>query len=158
MDWNTQAQEMMQTWINSQKKMWDTFSASMPGFEKAPSQKAWEQMIAFGEETLKNALDAQAEWMRSWSESTAAIPDMPEAASKSMEQFQEMMKRWNETQAQSWRAWFEMLKTFDPARMGGAWTVGAANPFAAWQDTTKKMMDAQLDWMKTWSDQVTKGK
>ena len=43
----------MQSWMETQKKMWDTFFETMQGFGKSQNAKAWEQTVSAGEEILK---------------------------------------------------------------------------------------------------------
>jgi hypothetical protein len=151
MDWTKQSEQMVNNWMNMQKKMWDTFFASVPDVGKSPSQKVWEQTLVAGQELIKNSLTAQAEWLRTWVEYLGTVEGVPTQALESARQFQEMSKRWAETQEQLWGNWFEMLKKFDMSKVSGGWPGAAQDPFQTWQESTQKVMQAQVDWMNTWT-------
>ena len=153
MDWIKQSEAMFKTWTDTQQKMWETFSESIAGFGKSPGEKMWTQAIQAGEELVKNSLAAQAEWMNSWSENFKSMEGMPEQAANAVAQFQEMTESWSATQEKLWGAWFEMLKKFDPSQFTASWTEMPRNPFQVWQDSTKMVMDTQMEWVKTWMNQ-----
>jgi hypothetical protein len=153
MDWVKQNEAMFNAWTDTQQKMWETFSESVAGFGKSPSEKMWMQTIKAGEELVKNSLTTQAEWMNSWSENFKSMDGIPEQATQAVAQFQEMTERWTATQEELWSAWFEMLKKLDPSQIAGSWTEMPRNPFQVWQDSTKMVMDAQMEWAKTWMNQ-----
>lgn len=153
MDWIKQSEAMFKNWTDAQQKMWETFSENIDSFGKSPGEKMWKQTINAGEELVKNSLAAQAEWMKSWSENIKSLDGMPEQATNAVAQFQEMTERWATTQEKMWGAWFEMLKKFDPSQFTESWTKMPINPFQAWQDSTKMIMDTQMEWVKTWMDQ-----
>lgn len=157
MDWTKQSEAMFKAWTDTQEKMWENFSESMAGFGKSPGEKMWAQAIKAGEELVKNSLTAQAEWMKSWSENFKSLEGMPEQAAQAMAQFQEMTERWTATQGKLWGAWFEMLKKFDPSQFTGSWAEMPKDPFQVWQESTKMVMDTQMEWVKTWMDQFKTG-
>jgi hypothetical protein len=157
MDWTKQTEEMFKAWSEAQTRMFETFSESVSGFGKTPGEKLWAQTIAAGEQWIKTSLAAQAEWMKAWGENFAKIEGMPEGATASIQQFQEMTQRWAATQERMWAAWFDLLKKVDPGRATGAWGEAPQNPFSAWQDATKKVMDSQMEWMRAWMGSFEKG-
>ena len=155
MDWTKQSEEMFATWMQTQQKMWETFSESMSGFGKSPSEKLWQQTIKAGEELVKNTLASQAEWAKTWAESFKSMEGLPEQAHQAVGQFQEMAQRGSETQERLWAAWFGMLKKMDPSQFTGSWGEMPKNPFQVWQDSTKMIMDTQMEWMQAWMNQFT---
>ena len=153
MDWTKQNEEMFKAWTQSQTKMWEAFSESVSSFGKSPGEKIWEQTIASGEELVKNSLSAQAEWMKTWAENFKSLEGMPSQSTEVLEQFQEMTARWATTQEKLWAAWFEMLKKFDPSQFAGTWRTMPNDPFQAWQESTQKVMDMQMEWTRAWMKQ-----
>jgi len=153
MDWNKQTEEMLKAWTETQAKMWEAFSESTAGFGKSPGQKMWEQAIANGEELIKNTLATQTESLKAWAVNLEGLEGIPEQAGDALQQFQEMIQRWADTQEKLWAAWFGFLKKFDPTKFAGAWGESTQNPFQTWQDATKQAMDAQMDWVQTWMNQ-----
>jgi hypothetical protein len=149
-------EEMMKNWMDNQKKLWDGFFDTVQGFEKPQSAQTWEHVVALSEETFKKSSQAQTDWVQMWVRSLTSVPGLPNQASESAKQFQEMYQRWNETQERLWSTWFAMLKGFDPSKGMGAWAGMSANPFQMWQESTRKMVDAQFEWMRMWMGQTRK--
>ena len=149
MDWTKQNEEMFKAWTQAQTKMWEAYTESVSGFGKTPGERIWEQTVAAGEELVKNSLAAQTEWMKTWAENFKILEGMPAGTAEALEQFQEMMAGWAATQEKLWAGWFDMLKQFDPSQFSGA----PKDPFQAWQESTKQVMNMQMDWARTWMDQ-----
>jgi polyhydroxyalkanoate synthesis regulator protein len=158
MDWTKQSEEMFKTWTETQQKMWDAYAESVSGFGKSPSEKMWQQTISAGEELVKNSLAAQAEWMKTWAENFKKVEGLPSQAVEAVTQYQEMAENWAATQEKLWAAWFDMLKKLEPAQFTGAWADVPKNPFEIWQESTRMVMDTQMEWMKTWMDQFSQAK
>ena len=155
MDWSKQSEEILKAWTDAQAKMWSAFTESFAGFGKSPTQRVWEQTITNGEDLIKNSLSAQTDWLKAWANNMVNLDGMPDQASDALNQFQEMLHRWAETQEKLWAAWFGFLKKFDPTKMVSAWGETSQNPFEFWQETTKQAMDAQMDFMKSWIGQFS---
>ena len=153
MDWTKQNEEMFKAWTQAQTKMWEAYSESVSSFGKSPGEKVWEQTVAAGEELIKNSLAAQAEWLKTWAENFKTMEGLPTGAAEAFEQFREMTKGWSAAQEKLWAAWFDMLKKFNPSQFSGAWGNMPKDPFQVWQESTKQVMDTQMEWMNTWMDQ-----
>ena len=153
MDWAKQSEEMFKVWTQAQTKMWEAYTESVSSFGKSPGKKAWEQTIAAGEELVKNSLAAQVEWLKTWAENFKTLEGLPEGAVKAVGQFHEMTESWASTQANLWKAWFDMLKKFDPNQYAGTWATMPKDPFQTWQDSMKQVMDTQMEWARAWMDQ-----
>jgi len=149
-------EDMMKTWTESQKKMWDSFFETMQGLGKSQSAQVWERTISMGEQAFKNTFKTQSEWIQNWVKEMSAMEGVPAQAQETAKQFQKMYEQWSETQARLWVAWFDMLKKFDPSKGIGAWSETSPSPFQAWQDSTQKVMETQIEWMRSWMGQVGK--
>jgi hypothetical protein len=158
MDWQKQTEEMFKNWASAQMNMLDAFSESVASFGKSPGEKLWDQIISTGEEMIKNALSGQAEWMNIWIENYQAIEGLPDQAAESSEQYQEMNSRWLETQKRLWTAWFDLVKKVDVSSFSDAWRGYPGDPFKVWQETSKMVMNSQMEWLRSWSAQFDKGK
>jgi hypothetical protein len=150
-DWTKQAEEMFKTWSEAQKKIMENWAESMKGMGVPQGTELWEKTLATWEETLEKSTQAQTEWTEKWVENLKSMQGIPEQAVESTEKFLEMSKRWTTTQGEMSSKWFEMLKSLDPSSLTGKMSEAFQNPFQAWQDATKKVMDAQADWMRVWT-------
>lgn len=164
MDWSTQVENMMKTWMDTQKKAWDGFYSTMqtmqdmaiPGVTKTPPVRMWETTLTTGQDLFKQFFKTQSEWLATWVESLANMQGVPAQAVESARQFQEMSARWNKTQSELVENWFAAMKKLVPSQPGDAWTEIPGAMFKTWQDTTKNIMDAQMKWLKTWTGAIGK--
>jgi hypothetical protein len=156
MDWSDQMEGMMKAWMNTQKSMWNSFFETMQGAGKSQSSKVWDQTLNVGEQVMDNIFKAQEEWMQAWVEGLDKIEGMPEAGMAYAKQFQEMAKHWSETQKKLWANWLGNLRSFDPDKRPGSWESGMDDLFKTWQDSTRKIMETQADWMRTWTSTAKK--
>jgi hypothetical protein len=150
-EWTKQVEEMFKAWSEAQKGLMDKWVESVKSFTGAPDMEMWKKTLETWEDTAKNTFSSQAEWIQSWIENLKSIDNLPEQAVESVEQFQEMAGHWNKTQEELWAKWFEMLKDFDFSQPAEVITEAMKNPLQAWQQTTQKVMDAQAEWMKIWT-------
>ena len=157
MDWNQQMEAMSKNWMDAQKKVWDNFFDTVEGLGKSQSTKMWESTLSVGEDMLKNMFKVQSDWVAAWVDGLASIEGLPEAAIDSAKRFQEMTTHWNKTQADLIVNWFEVLKKFAPTRPTETWAeLMPQSMFKTWQDSTQSIMEAQVNWMRTWMGQTGK--
>ena len=154
MEWMKQAEEMTKTWTEAQKKMWDNWlKTTQQSFGPSQVPEIWQKMVETWEGSVESTLDAQAEWMRMWANNLSSIEGTPK---ETVDQVQEMAKRWSESQKQLWASWFEMARKFDPAKMPGLGEETGQQFFQVWQESAQKVMDAQAEWVRTWTGEKPK--
>jgi hypothetical protein len=158
MDWSDQMEGMMKAWMNTQKSMWNSFFENMQAAGKSQSSKVWEQTLNVGEQVMDNIFKAQEEWMQAWIEGLDKIEGMPEAGINYAKQLQEMARNWSETQKKLWTNWLANLRSFDPEKKPGSWDSSMDNLFKTWQESTRKIMETQTEWMRTWAGTAKKEK
>ena len=152
-DWTKQAEDMAKTWTESQKKMWDNWLGSMSQ-EKSQVTDMWAKTVGAWEETVKNTLNAQTDWMHMWAGNLKSLDNVPKEAAEWAAQAEEMAKQWGETQKQLWENWFAMIKKVEPVKMSADWTEEGQKVFKAWQESTQKMMESQAEWVRHWAAQA----
>lgn len=150
MDWNQQAQEMVNNWTESQKRLMDAYFESMTEMSKSPSERFWDQTIATGKQAINNTLSTQREWVSAWVENLKNIQGLPSQAVDSAEQYRDMTNSWLDSQGQLWNSWFDMLKNIDMSQYSGNISGTTSDPYQLWQENTKKMMETQADMMNSW--------
>ena len=154
MNWNTQFEDMMKTWTDTQKKVWDSYFDSIQGLGKSQSTRMWESTLSMGEDMLKDMLKTQAQGLTAWVDGLAKMENVPAQTVESARQFQEMATRWNKTQAELIENWFSMMKKFIPSTPTTDWMEMPQAMFKTWQETTQSIMDAQTKWMNSWMEQT----
>lgn len=163
MDWMKQSQEMMESWVDAQKKMWEDWAAAAPGFGKVEGNPLGD-WVARWQETMQQSMDVWDDLASkaggpggAWA-SAGDWPGSEEDAKKMaqiwMDQTTAVMKSWAEAQRALWDAWFEVAnKTARSAQSPGSewydsWQAAARKSMDAWEDLSRKTMETQADWMK----------
>jgi hypothetical protein len=148
MEWAKQSEDMLKTWTESQKKLWDEWTKAMPSFGKSPSTEVWEKTVEAWRQTVQRLLDAQIEAMHQWAEHFTTGKGTPQETAEWAKQGQEMLTRLAETQKQLWESWFDVVKKFDASNMMN-WPRDGQKFIQTWQETIQKAFDAQADWVRT---------
>ena len=151
MDWTKQSQEMLQTWTDTQKKMWDGWLQTVQK-SGAPFQnnEIWQKTIETWESTVNSTLSAQSEWMQKWTGTLNSQENVPDQFVKWAGQTEKMMEQWSSTQKQMWESWFEMMKKADLSKMAETFDAEGKKAFEAWQQSAQKLQETQEQMMKMW--------
>ena len=147
MEWTKQSEEMLKTWTDAQKKMWDECMRVMQGFGQSPSTQVWEKTVDTWNHTMQKLLDAQVEGARLWAENITKAKGTEEAAEWA-KQGQDLIARLTETQKQLWGNWFELVKKLDASNMMN-WARDGQKFVQTWQETIQKAFNAQTEWLRT---------
>ena len=148
MEWAKQSEEMLRTWTETQKKMWDDWMKAVQGLGKSPSTEVWEKTVDSWNQTIQRLLDAQVEGARHWVENFTTAKGTPEETAEWAKRGQDIITRWTETQKQLWGSWFEVIKKLDASNMTN-WTRDGQKFIQSWQETIQKALDAQVEWVRT---------
>jgi len=148
MEWNKQSEEMLKTWTETQKKLWDDCLKAMQGFGKSPGTEVWEKTVDTWQQTIQRLLDAQLEGARHWAENATTAKGATEETAEWAKHGQELITRWTETQKQLWGNWFELVKKLDVSNMTN-WARDGQKFLQSWQETIQKAFDAQTEWVRT---------
>jgi hypothetical protein len=138
MDFTQQAEDMIRTWGDVQKRMWEQWLEGTESLLKTSSragrQQAMAQAFRSWEQSVARALDAQVEWTRIWADSYAnSGTDLGQPAAWA-DQFSQLMQGWVEMQKQLWHNWFETLAAVGPASATTAWDA----MWDAWQTAARQ--------------------
>jgi hypothetical protein len=72
-EWARQMYEMMKAWNNAQLEMWDSWFASLRKFGPVEYTNAFVDVSKSWRDAARKSLDAEAEWMRAWSEQSQRV-------------------------------------------------------------------------------------
>lgn len=151
-DWTKQAEDMIQTWVDAQKKLRDSWLEAMQGLGGPQSKEVWAKATSAWEESIKRVFEAQSEWLSLWAANFTSKPNTSSEVAEWAKQGQEMMGHWAEAQKRLWESWFEMVKKIDPSQLSGTWDKDAGqNLIKAWQENTQKVLDSQAEWVRRWA-------
>lgn len=151
-DWNKQTAELVNTWTETQKKMWDGWLQTMETMSRGDNLKTLEaerqKIVETWEASVSKGLSAQAEWARLWAESLAANKAAPKPMIEWAKQMQAMMTSWTASQEQLSQVSFEMMKRAGAAELNETWETQGKALVKAWQDAVDKAIEAQRQMSK----------
>ena len=157
MNWQQQFEEMMAGWTDTQRRMWDNWVEAIRGLEGAGQEnEAWrreyERNLEVWEQSVREALNAQANWVQKWGDSLLENQQAPEPMIQWVNQAQEMMGRWTEAQSQLWNAWFESVRQMEPGQGGSPWAQDGEQVLKAWQEAAQRSQEALSEWSRHLGD------
>lgn len=148
MDWLEQTQAMIKLWSDTQQKLWTNWTDSMKGFVQPQESSTWEKTLGTWQATVDNMLETQAQWIRLWASSLTATEGVPKEMIEGAIQLKDMTEQWTQFQQKLWSDWFAMIRSLDWSSL--AKDKAAPSSFQVWQNSLKKAMDAQMEWVNTW--------
>ena len=151
MDWSKQTEEMVNNWAALQKNMWETWISSMQSLTRAKeeaSDSTYQQALRAWEESVRKALDAQAQWTRLWADGVSAAAGTSDPAGALTRNTQDMMKAWTQAHRQLWESWFNALRQWDPEKTAtpDVWEQEARRVLSAWDEAIKAAQQAVSAW------------
>ncbi|MCK8515325.1 hypothetical protein M0534_03110 [Methylonatrum kenyense] len=165
MSGKNQMEDMLTSWTKTQQEMWDKWMQSvrqfssgggLPGNEAVQAQ--YQEQLAAWEQSVKQALEAQAQWASKLSEQSGAEQQMPAAMKDLNARMQEMMKNWTQSQEKLWSAWFESMRTMDPKPGVEQWEEQSREVMEAWQQAAERAQETLQQWAKMAQDQMGGGR
>jgi hypothetical protein len=177
MNWMEQSLEMMKSWSDMQKKMWDGWMAAATDLGTA-KDNPMDEWTARWQDTMKKSMDVWEDLVRTvvdaeskWTTSEAASsfwPGREDDVKKMMkvwaDQTSAMMKSWTDAQRTLWDSWYGMASSAAKSAQSPAnewferWQTTTRDSMKAWEDLSRTTMEKQADWLKTWTTAAEAGK
>lgn len=177
-DSTRQAEEMFTAWTEAQRKAWQSWLEAGQALTRSGPTADWDKNVQACKASMQQALDAQAEAARRWTDSVAAWAgqvrataereNVPEAQLQGARFWADSVSTWAqqlvaltsssmEAQKQLWDTWFDRLKGLDPAGPAGPWERETSHLMQTWQDSVRQAIEAQTRWAQSWSGGQTPG-
>lgn len=145
MDWSKQTQDMLKSWSETQKKMWDAWLSGLQATGPSAATDAWQKTIDTWQKSVNDTFDAQARLTKLWLQGLKSTPAGTGSAAEWTKQAEQMFERLQHSQRQLWESCFTALKKADLRKMPGAWEQQARQIFQNWQDAARRAMEAQAE-------------
>ncbi|WP_290652309.1 hypothetical protein [Aquisalimonas sp.] len=162
MDWNKQMEQLVSSWTETQRKMWDSWLATVKQFSENLPEGAggagasYKANLEAWEKAVRQALEAQNEWAKRFS--TQAGQQSPESMEQWSKQVQEMMKGWTESQQQLWDAWLSSMRKMDMSEMSSQWEKESRQVMEAWQQAAQRAQETMVELARVGGQQTGSGK
>lgn len=146
MDWLQKSQEMMKGWMDTQEKMWKSWTDAV----QTPDVSNWDKTMKTWENSLKNFVESQALWARSWVRNLSENADFA-GMDDYVKTVEEMTNAWVQAQQQLWSNWFQMIKKMDPQKMSDNFPQEAMQAMSGWQGQMEELLKTQQEWLANWT-------
>ena len=146
MDWLQKSQEMMKGMMDTQEKMWKSWTEAV----QTPDLANWDKTMKTWENSLKNIVESQALWARSWVRNLSENTDLA-GMDEYVKTVETMTNAWVEAQQQLWSNWFQMVKKIDPKKMGANFPEEAMQAMSGWQGQMEQLLKNQREWLTKWT-------
>ncbi|MCP5126168.1 MAG: hypothetical protein H6973_11235 [Gammaproteobacteria bacterium] len=141
-------EDIFKSWTDAQKRLWESLCSAVP-FQPPAGVEAWRETylknLAAWESAVKKTLQQEANWVEQWVHKVANEQGTPEVMAPWVQQMEDVLQRWIQTQNQWWDEYFAVLR-----RSGFAypdWATPPSSPEAA--AVAKKPAKASKSQLKT---------
>ena len=154
-DKNTE-EKVMKTWGESQQKLMTDWLDTLRRLGGTPTLELWRKTVDTWQSSVQETLDARAEWTRQWTETLANAKGTPEELRELARKEQEQVQHWAEAERELWQSWFNIVRHLNFRPEPGA--QAGRDLVQLWQDSARKMIDAQAALVRRWTGGTTRTK
>ena len=145
----------MKSWADTQQKLLTNWLNTVRGVGNAPTLELWTQTVDAWQTSVKETLDAQAQWINQWTEALANAKGTPEEMRQLARQASEQMQRWVEAERDLWQGWFKIVREINFKPELGTGTQTGMDLVKLWQDSAHSMIDTQAELVRRWTGSIT---
>jgi hypothetical protein len=143
-NWGEMQQKLLTDWLDALRKLGGT-----------PTLELWRKTVDTWQSSVKETIDARAEWTKQWTETLAKAKGTPEELRELAKEGREQLQRWTEAERDLWQGWFNAIREINFRPESGAGAQSGGDLIQLWQDTAHKMINSQADWVRRWTEGVT---
>jgi hypothetical protein len=149
---------LLKTWAESQQKLLKDWLETLRRLGGTPTLELWTKTIDALQSSVKETVDARAEWARQWTENLANTRGTPEEIRKLAQEGREQLQHWTEAERDLWQSWFNAVREINFRPEPGAGAQAGRDLVQLWQDTAHKMIDTQANLVRRWTGGATETK
>jgi hypothetical protein len=123
-------ESMLKTWSESQQKLLTDWLDTLRKLGGKPTLELWTKTIDAWQASVKETVDARAEFARQWAETLENAKGSPEEIRALARKEREEVQQWAEAERELWKDWFNVVRhiNFRPEperkRAGTWWNSG----------------------------------
>jgi len=144
-------ESLVKTWAEAQQKLLTNWLDTVRKFGGAPTLELWTKTVDAWQASVKETLDAQAQWTHDWTETLANAKGTPEELRELSRQGREQLQHWADAERELWKGWFNIAREINFRPEHGAGAQAGRDLVQLWQDSTHKMIDAQAAMVRRWT-------
>ena len=130
--WSETQQKLLSDWLDTLRKMGGTATLEL-----------WTKTIDAWQASVKETVDARAEFSRRWAETLAKAKGTPEEIRELAHKEREEMQQWAEAERELWKDWFNVVRHINFRPEQGVGAKAGKDLVELWQESAHKMIDAQ---------------
>src|SRR5229473_3622115 len=149
---------ILKTWSETQQKLLNDWLDTLRKLGGTPTLELWRQTVDTWQNSVKETVDARAEFTRQWTETLANAKGTPEEFRELAREGREQLQHWTEAERELWQSWFNIVRNINFRPEPGAGAQTGRDLLQLWQDSAHKMIDAQAALVQRWTGGATRTK
>ncbi len=146
---------LLKTWAETQQKLLTDWLDTLRRFGGAPTLELWTKTVDAWQSSVKETVDARAEFTRQLTDTLANAKGTPEEIRALAREGREQLQHWTEAERDLWQGWFNAVREINFRPEPGAGAQSGRDLVQLWQDSAHKMIDAQAALVRRWTGGVT---
>jgi hypothetical protein len=153
---NKDTENILKTWAETQQTLLSNWLDTVRKTGGTSAVELWSKTVDAWQSSVKETLDAQAEWAHRWTATLEKAKGTPEEMRGLAKEGREQLQNWAEAQRELWQGWFNAVREINFKPEAGAASQTGKDLVQLWQDSAHKMIDAQAALVRRWTGGNTK--
>jgi hypothetical protein len=149
---------ILKTWSETQQKLLNDWLDTLGKLGGTPTLELWRQTVDAWQNSVKETVDARAEYTRQLTETLANAKGTPEEFRELAREGHKQLQHWAEAERDLWKGWFDVAREINFRPEPGVGAQAGKDLVLLWQESTHKMIDAQAALIRRWTGGTTKTK
>ena len=149
---------ILKTWSETQQKLLADWLDTLRKLGGTPTLELWRQTVDTWQNSVKETVDARAEYTRQLTETLAKAKGTPEEFRELAREGREQLQHWTEAERDLWKGWFNVAREINFRPEPGAAAQAGKDLVQLWQESTHKMIDTQAALIRRWTGGTTRTK
>ncbi len=147
---------ILKTWSETQQKLLADWLDTLRKLGGTPTLELWRQTVDTWQNSVKETVDARAEYTRQLTETLAKAKGTPEEFRELAREGREQLQHWTEAERDLWKGWFDVAREINFRPEPGTGAQAGKDLLQLWQESTHKMIDTQAALIRRWTGGTTK--
>jgi len=143
-NWGEMQQNLLTDWLDTLRSLGGT-----------PTLELWRKTVDTWQSSVKETIDARAEWTKQWTETLAKAKGTPEELREMVREGREQLQHWTEAERDLWKGWFDTAREINFRPESGAGAKAGEDLIQLWQDSATRMINTQADLVRRWTGGIT---
>ena len=149
---------IVETWSETQQKLLNDWLDTLRKLGGTPTLELWRQTVDTWQTSVKETVDARADYTRQLTETLAKAKGTPEEFRELAREGREQLQHWTEAERDLWKGWFDVAREINFRPEPGTGAQAGKDLVQLWQESTHKMIDAQAALIRRWTGDTTRTK